>query len=544
MANVIEVLLRQEGPPTAGGVGGTPTADEQKNEENRDKPDKGWKKHFMDTKASGKSVMGWIRRNMGVQFTVASVLKQSQIFTSTIGVIFQLLGALVDIMLAPLIPVFFPIIKVIAGTFLPFVQKKMEQFSGLLAEVVPAASGWVDNVKQKFEDLKNSNDISFTGITEAIGEGIGSIASSVGTSISDFWTDLDTEIKDRYVRFVGWATSFFAFYGKLTWQGISAFVKSEAPPLIWEVLKGIGKAGMQVIKALWGVVDWLLGKLLGPFWPLIKTIVKFAYKLVAGTIKIMALIIKFGPIKAWKEFIWPYLQKKWTAFKKWVDFDNLMKNFKTMINNIWQSLLKRLQNLPMGIGKAFKGESTLIKGVATTVGKLGGTKGAITSIAKATKGIPVVGALATAGFGAYETYTNWRDYGAMAGLATLGKTAAATTAAGFGLTPLALGLDVGGTVAINKWMKTEEQKKKIAAQGGGFNQENWGLFPSSSLLNLPISQKRTVEQIQPQPKIEIPITINAGGFNTYEALIEELNHRDEVEANLEHELEARGIGSG
>ena len=132
----------------------------------------------------------------------------------------------------------------------------------------------------------------------------------------------------------------------------------------------------------------------------------------------------------------------------------------------------------------------------------------------------------------------------MAGLATLGKTAAATTAAGFGLTPLALGLDVGGTVAINKWMKTEEQKKKIAAQGGGFNQENWGLFPSSSLLNLPISQKRTVEQIQPQPKIEIPITINAGGFNTYEALIEELNHRDEVEANLEHELEARGIGSG
>ena len=542
MANVIEVLLRQEGPPTAGGVGGTPSTDEKKDEEKKkDKPDpKGWKKHFMDVNSTGKGVMGWVKRNMGVQFTMASVLKQSQIFTSTIGVVFQLLGALVDIMLAPLIPVFFPIIKIIAGTFLPYVQKKMEQVSAYLKEVIPAASGWIDKVKDKVEDLKNKNSLSFSGITSAIGEGIGSIASSVGTSISEYWTNLDTEIKNKYVRFVGWATSYTAFFGKLTWAGIRAFMKSEAPPLIWELVKGIGRALREVIKALWGVVDGIMGKVLGPFWPLMKALWKFGFKLVSGTIKIMGLIIKFGPIKAWKEFIWPYLQKKWTAFKKWLDFDELMKKFKALINRVWKSLLTRLQNLPMGIGKAFKRESKLINRVSKTVGKLGGTKGGITTMAKATKGIPVVGALATAGFGAYETYTNWRDYGAAAGLATLGKTAAATTAAGFGLTPLALGLDIGGTVAINKWMKSEEQRQKIAAKGGGFVQ-TMGILDQ----RLPVGggyRSIIPSQEQPQPKIEIPITINAGGFNTYEALIEELNHRDEVEANLEHELEARGVG--
>ena len=47
----------------------------------------------------------------GVSFGIASMLKQSQIFTGVVGSIFQIIGAMIDMALLPLIPVVVPIIK-------------------------------------------------------------------------------------------------------------------------------------------------------------------------------------------------------------------------------------------------------------------------------------------------------------------------------------------------------------------------------------------------------------------------------------------------
>ena len=40
-------------------------------------------------------------KQVGVNVSLGSILKQSQVFTSTLGTMFQLLGALVDVILAP-----------------------------------------------------------------------------------------------------------------------------------------------------------------------------------------------------------------------------------------------------------------------------------------------------------------------------------------------------------------------------------------------------------------------------------------------------------
>jgi len=69
----------------------------------------------------------------GIQFSIASILKQSQIFTGTLGTIFQILGAMVDVMLAPFMPIFVRVIRRMVS-WIPLIQEKAE-----------AAAEWLEN---------------------------------------------------------------------------------------------------------------------------------------------------------------------------------------------------------------------------------------------------------------------------------------------------------------------------------------------------------------------------------------------------------------
>tara|TARA_R110002020_G_scaffold263219_3_gene477601 strand:+ start:85 stop:1359 length:1275 start_codon:yes stop_codon:yes gene_type:complete len=65
-------------------------------------------------KATASQPKWWARgmKAAGVSMGLSGVLKQSQVFTGTLGAIFQILGAMVDVFLAPFIkPVFMPFIK-------------------------------------------------------------------------------------------------------------------------------------------------------------------------------------------------------------------------------------------------------------------------------------------------------------------------------------------------------------------------------------------------------------------------------------------------
>ena len=53
---------------------------------------------------SGKGWAKGLAKQIGVTFSVAALLKQSQVFTSTFGILFQMIGAIADVILAPALP--------------------------------------------------------------------------------------------------------------------------------------------------------------------------------------------------------------------------------------------------------------------------------------------------------------------------------------------------------------------------------------------------------------------------------------------------------
>jgi len=88
------------------------------------------------TKNSANQPRWWTKtlKTMGIQVGVAGILKQSQIFTSTLGAFFQILGGFVDVILAPFMPMIVPAIRGFAKQ-IPAIRKKAEAFAD-----------WVENV--------------------------------------------------------------------------------------------------------------------------------------------------------------------------------------------------------------------------------------------------------------------------------------------------------------------------------------------------------------------------------------------------------------
>ena len=67
-----------------------------------------------------------VRQSLGINVGVASLLKQSQLFTGTLGTIFQILGAMVDVVLAAFMPLIIPALKKMANS-IPQIQEKAER---------------------------------------------------------------------------------------------------------------------------------------------------------------------------------------------------------------------------------------------------------------------------------------------------------------------------------------------------------------------------------------------------------------------------------
>ena len=92
-----------------------------------------------------KSNKSFLKSTLGIQVGIAALLKQSQIFTGVVGTIFQLIGALVDVILAPFLPIIVPAIRLMAS-FIP----KVAAFSRKIYEVVEP---WIAKLEGAFEKL-------------------------------------------------------------------------------------------------------------------------------------------------------------------------------------------------------------------------------------------------------------------------------------------------------------------------------------------------------------------------------------------------------
>ena len=128
------------GPGMGGGLGGGDDAPEDSSGEKSFR-----KKLLKKTDEAIKGGRSHIAKTLGIQVGIASILKQSQVFTGYIGTIFQLMGALVDVILAPFLPILIPAIKLLAS-FIPVARDLMKSFVAWIIKVYEGTKEWLDGL--------------------------------------------------------------------------------------------------------------------------------------------------------------------------------------------------------------------------------------------------------------------------------------------------------------------------------------------------------------------------------------------------------------
>ena len=95
---------------------------------NRDKKvDKAWGEDRNKTESSTKEALANFKKQTGIQMSTSTMLRQSQIFTSSIGAIFQMVGAVIDILLMPLVPLLIPLMQLFSKFVIPvFMQMTLD----------------------------------------------------------------------------------------------------------------------------------------------------------------------------------------------------------------------------------------------------------------------------------------------------------------------------------------------------------------------------------------------------------------------------------
>ena len=118
---------------------------------------------------------------MGINFSIGSLLKQSQLFTGVLGTIFQILGAMVDAFLAPLMPYFVKLIRRMV-TWIPWAQEKGEQFANWIQKILDTTNGPMGFLGKFLID----------GITNTLGL----IKDIIVTALQEWWNDKKGAIGD------------------------------------------------------------------------------------------------------------------------------------------------------------------------------------------------------------------------------------------------------------------------------------------------------------------------------------------------------------
>ena len=145
------------GGPTGPGMGGPPSMPAVQNIQS---PNLNLMASHLRDIAQGQKGMGGVLgktlKTSGIQFSVAGILKQSQLFTGMIGSVFQILGAGVDIILAAFMPILIPAIRGIAYA-LPILRTIVDNSLGVLVRQIVRIGEWIygEALGNKIEETTN-----------------------------------------------------------------------------------------------------------------------------------------------------------------------------------------------------------------------------------------------------------------------------------------------------------------------------------------------------------------------------------------------------
>ena len=154
------------GAPMGPGMGGPPSAPSGGPQQIQNPNLNLMAKHLREIAAGSSGLGGTLKSSLkatGIQFSLAGVLKQSQLFTGMIGSIFQILGAGIDIILAAFMPILVPAIRLIAS-MLPLLRIAVDKTLGAVVR-------WL---------VKLVEFVTGQALKDKVSEGVEGIASALG----------------------------------------------------------------------------------------------------------------------------------------------------------------------------------------------------------------------------------------------------------------------------------------------------------------------------------------------------------------------------
>jgi hypothetical protein len=220
---------------------------------------------------------------IGVQLTLAALLKNSQLFTNTLGAFFQIVGGFIDVALAPLMPLFASGLAAMAN-FIPVVaqvsQATLPRLVALIAGVgrgIAGIAGALGNVFRPVINLFDKDGVSADGrlrlsdIVQGLGAaalGPGIVAALqtgskaiVGATVFNMMGGTVSRLSSfvRSAGFVGLIFSGVNIASTFAEQGIESGLKALMRFFIQSVAAAIGAA----IGSMFGVLGTIVGALGG-----------------------------------------------------------------------------------------------------------------------------------------------------------------------------------------------------------------------------------------------------------------------------------------
>jgi hypothetical protein len=226
----------------------------------------------------------------GINLTIASVLKQSQVFTSTLGSIFQILGALVDVILAPFLPYIVPWIRKLADTI-----PKIAAWAQATAEVVgPRIASFIANV---VEYVKAAFEGDFSTATEKIKGFFDKLWNDI-IEIALPWLEIRLEKIDEYLQKL-WRDFLAPMLADVRDAIYDNFPQIEAAVIwlgkIFELIPAAWKEGTRFLSEYWSyyVVPLLRNVKVGINWlkDYLPPILKAGFELISAGLKEAQFVI-------------------------------------------------------------------------------------------------------------------------------------------------------------------------------------------------------------------------------------------------------------
>ncbi|MAH45017.1 hypothetical protein CMI37_04260 [Candidatus Pacearchaeota archaeon] len=308
----------------------------------------------MPNKLLGKA-MGML----GINLSLSTLLRQSQLFTGILGALFQILGGFVDVILAPFMPLFVKVIQMLAAQIpkvrefaqkaykwldenvFPFIQQLGDWVWGKIKGVFGVAESFMPTVKEKIV---------------AVWDWAKQFEVAIQLKLMQVWewfkTHLLPTLQAAFEMFVGFGQTVWEWAKSTLWPAMETvfgtikgviehsleWLRTEMYPRIsaifnWLVnsvgtfivdlvvmfVEFFGKIIPMITSIMTQLIDILIGQILRPLWDALEPILKWLVSFWMTNMEwfINAIDTKILPaIADIVDIIWPHVRKVIDAFQR------------------------------------------------------------------------------------------------------------------------------------------------------------------------------------------------------------------------------------